>query len=228
LRKVATLVRVSINSSPGMTDDENEFIPTRQSLLERLRQWNDQESWQLFFDTYWKLIYRTARKAGLNETEAEDAVQETVISVARQMPDFQYRPAELGGSFKQWLLRLTKWRICDQLRKRQKESFFVRSSESTAEKDAVSEIPDPLADKLTQLWNDEWEQNLLGAALERVKGRVEPRDYQVFYLSTVKNWSGSKVARNMKVSLAHVYTIKHRVSKEVKNILSQFKKSDIE
>jgi len=212
-----------------MTDaDENEFIPTRQSLLERLRRWNDQEGWQLFFDTYWKLIYRTARKAGLNETEAEEAVQETIISVARQMPDFQYRPAELGGSFKQWLLRLTKWRISDQLRKRQKDNFFVRPSEEFGGKDAVSEIPDPLADRLNELWNSEWEQNLLGAALERVKRRVDPRDYQVFYLSTIKNWSGSKVARNLKVSLTHVYTIKHRVSKEVKNILSQFRKNDFE
>jgi RNA polymerase sigma factor (sigma-70 family) len=210
-----------------MTDaDENEFIPTRQSLLERLRRWNDQEGWQLFFDTYWKLIYRTARKAGLSETEAEEAVQETIIAVARLMPDFQYRPAEQGGSFKQWLLRLTKWRIGDQLRKRQKHPLFVRPADDSSDNDAVSEIPDPLANKLNELWDNEWEQNLLAAALEGVKRRVDPRDYQVFYLSTIKDWSGLKVARNMKVSLAQVYTIKHRVSKEAKNILSRLRKND--
>jgi RNA polymerase sigma-70 factor (ECF subfamily) len=209
-------------------DDENEFIPTRQSLLERLRRWNDQQGWQLFFDTYWKLIYRTARKAGLSETEAEEAVQETIIVVARQMPDFQYRPAERGGSFKQWLLRLTKWRIGDQLRKRKKDWLFVHPADGGSHGDAISEIPDPLANKLTELWNNEWERNLLGAALERVKQRVEPRDYQVFYLSTIKEWSGLKVARNMKVSLTHVYTIKHRVSKEMKSILSQLRKNEIE
>ena len=64
----------------------DDLVPTRQSLLTRLKDWNDQESWQVFFETYWKLIYRAALKAGLSEEEAQDAVQETVISVARAMP----------------------------------------------------------------------------------------------------------------------------------------------
>jgi hypothetical protein len=29
-----------------------EFIPTRYSLLSRLQDWDDQESWKDFFDTY--------------------------------------------------------------------------------------------------------------------------------------------------------------------------------
>jgi RNA polymerase sigma factor (sigma-70 family) len=212
-----------------MTDPgEDEFIPTRQSLLERLRRWNDQESWQLFFDTYWKLIYRAARKAGLSETEAEETVQETVISVAKRMPDFQYRPAEMGGSFKQWLLRLTKWRIADQLRKRHKDRFLIRPGDEKGHD--VAEIPDPLAsnNQLEELWESEWEQNLLGAALEQVKRRVDPRDYQVFYLSAVKGWGGLKISRSMKVSLAQVYTIKHRISKQMKKILAQLKNSSLD
>ena len=36
------------------------FLPTRQSLLSRLRDWQDQEGWREFFDTYWWLIYRVA------------------------------------------------------------------------------------------------------------------------------------------------------------------------
>jgi RNA polymerase sigma-70 factor (ECF subfamily) len=208
-------------------DDETEFIPTRQSLLARLSQWNDQESWQVFFDTYWKLIYRTAKQAGLSEHEAEEAVQETIISVARQMPDFKYRPSRWGGSFKQWLLRLTKWRIGDQFRKRRKDRLRVSYGAEEFNEDPMEQIPDPMADKLNQLWDREWEHNLLAAALERAKQRVHPRDYQVYYLSTIKQWSGLRVSRNMKVSLAQVYTIKHRVSKEVKAILARLKDTDL-
>ncbi len=50
-----------------------EIIPTRRSLLTRLKQWDDHESWKDFFDTYWKLVY----SAALNETEAQEVVQET-------------------------------------------------------------------------------------------------------------------------------------------------------
>jgi hypothetical protein len=49
-------------------------IPTRQSLLARLKDWGDQESWREFFDTYWRLIHATALKAGLNEAEAQEVM----------------------------------------------------------------------------------------------------------------------------------------------------------
>src|SRR6185503_15557951 len=92
-----------------------DLIPTRRSLITRLKCWDDQESWNTFFETYWKLIYRAARSSGLNDAEAQDVVQETVISVCKQMPHFKYDPET--GSFKNWLLKLTYWRITDQFRK---------------------------------------------------------------------------------------------------------------
>src|SRR5882672_4347896 len=94
----------------------DELIPTRATLLQRLKNWQDESSWQDFFDTYWKLIYHIALQAGLNEAEAQDVVQETMISVAKHMPTFKYDPAL--GSFKGWLLNMTRWRIIDQARKR--------------------------------------------------------------------------------------------------------------
>ena len=53
---------------------QEEFIPTRDTLLVRLRSWQDQQSWKEFFDIYWRLIYRAARRAGLPEAEAQDVV----------------------------------------------------------------------------------------------------------------------------------------------------------
>src|SRR6266480_6140625 len=97
---------------------EDELIPTRASLLGRLKDWKDEASWKVFFETYWKLIYSAAIKAGLTDAEAQDVVQETVISVFKTIPDFQYKAA--GGSFKSWLLQLTSWRIGDQFRNRQR------------------------------------------------------------------------------------------------------------
>ena len=41
------------------------MLPTRQSLLSRLKNWNDHDGWKVFFDTYWKLIYKAARESGL-------------------------------------------------------------------------------------------------------------------------------------------------------------------
>src|SRR5258706_14947787 len=98
-----------ISKRNGTMFNINELIPTRQSLLSRLKDWKDEESWRVFFDTYWKLIYGAAMKAGLSDAEAQDVVQETVISVLKSMPGFEYNTEK--GSFKSWLLRLTNWRI---------------------------------------------------------------------------------------------------------------------
>src|SRR5580700_7935799 len=84
-------------------------IPTRRSLLSRLKNWNDDESWKVFFETYWRLIYNTAVRAGLNDAQAQDVVQETVISVLKSISSFRYDPSK--GTFKGWLLRLTQRRI---------------------------------------------------------------------------------------------------------------------
>src|SRR6185436_17465109 len=85
------------------------LLPTRQSLLTRLRDWQDQDGWREFFDTYWPLIYRVARQAGLEDGAAQDVVQNTFIYLTRRMPKFRYDPER--GSFKSWLRRVTRSRI---------------------------------------------------------------------------------------------------------------------
>src|SRR5688572_618544 len=52
-----SLTYISANENQTMVPEVDEFIPTRQSLLSRLRDWDDRESWNDFFETYWKLIY---------------------------------------------------------------------------------------------------------------------------------------------------------------------------
>src|SRR6476659_3707614 len=93
-----------------------EGASTRYSLLSRLQKWDDQESWKDFFDTYWRLIYSLAIKSGLSEAEAQDVVQETVISVAKSIHKFERDRSR--GSFKAWLKNIIRWRIADQLRSR--------------------------------------------------------------------------------------------------------------
>ncbi|MGH7967455.1 MAG: sigma-70 family RNA polymerase sigma factor, partial [Limisphaerales bacterium] len=52
----------------------NEMAPTRESLLERLRNMDDNGAWQEFFDTYWRLIYGAVIKSGLSDQEAQEIV----------------------------------------------------------------------------------------------------------------------------------------------------------
>src|SRR5438874_1031501 len=158
-----------------MAMDPDEFIPTRQSLLQRLKNWQDERGWQEFFDTYWKLIYSVALQAGLSDADAQDVVQETVISVAKQMEGFTYDPA--AGSFKAWLMRITKRRISDRLRKKYYqagENKFPR--EEPLHSTIIENHPADSSFDLENIWNEEWQRNAMEAALEKVKAQSDPKE----------------------------------------------------
>src|SRR6266496_1266835 len=140
---------------PSMPTSADELIPTRRSLLSRLKDWEDQESWREFFNIYWRLIYGVALKAGLSDAEAQDVVQDTVIAVARRMQEFKYDPAI--GSFKNWLLVVTRRRIADHQRKQCREPFLAEHGAwPTTETAAMERIPAPIETNIDAIWDREW------------------------------------------------------------------------
>jgi RNA polymerase sigma-70 factor (ECF subfamily) len=71
-------------------------------------------------------------------------------------------------------------------------------------------------ERLEARWEEEWQSNLLQAAMERVKQRVRAEHYQMFELQVVREWPVRKVAETLGVSAARVYLAKHRVSALIK------------
>lgn len=195
-----------------MAQSTDELIPTRTTLIQRLKDWQDQSSWQHFFDTYWQLIHSVALKGGLTEAEAQDVVQETMISVAKQMPTFKYD--RKIGSFKSWLLHTTRWRIMDQLRKR--KHLVSLPDEPATDIGTMGKIMDGASLDLDALWDVEWEKNLLDAAVAKIKRRLDPQKYQIFDFYVNKEWSTEKVAATYGIPVAQVYLTKHRVTEMIK------------
>jgi RNA polymerase sigma factor (sigma-70 family) len=196
----------------------DEFLPTRKSLLTRLKNWDDQDGWREFFDTYWKLIYSVGRKAGFTDAEAQDLVQETMMSLAKKMRGFKYDPAI--GSFKTWLLLNVRSRIADHLRKRNAASRpQCVDGDKTKLLDAAV---DPSVRDFDGIWEEEWQRNLLEVALQNVKGEVSARQFQIFELHVLQELPLGMLTSRLGVNIGQVYLAKHRVSqllkKEVKRL----------
>jgi RNA polymerase sigma-70 factor (ECF subfamily) len=192
------------------------LLPTRQSLLTRLRDWQDQDGWREFFDTYWRLIYNVACKSGLGDLEAQEVVQATFVYLSRRMPNFRYEPAR--GSFKSWLRVVTRSRI-SVYRRTEKAGAFIREPLPGAadEGDAAWEqLPDPAADALDEIWQREWEENLLSAAFRRLRSKVSSQQLLIFRLATPGDLPLTQVAKKLDVSLAQVYLARHRVGRLLK------------
>ena len=206
-----------------MAHTSDELIPTRATLIQRLKNWQDQASWQEFFDTYWRLIHDVAVKRGLTASEAQDVVQETMISVAKHMPGFKYDPAI--GSFKAWLLNMTRWRIADQLRRRQPQAEYQETTDAATAGETPTEagVLHALTD-LEKLWDEEWEKNLLEVAVDKARRRLDPKQYQIFDFYVNKEWKPERIAQAFAISVNQVYLAKHRVTEAIKQEVERLKK----
>lgn len=200
------------------------YAKTRKSLIARLENWEDQKSWDEFYQTYWRLIYAVAIKAGLRSEEAFDCVQETILSIAKQSKKNLYDPEQ--GSFKTWLMNMTRWRINDQFRKRKKDTAMTGGEWEDDRKTAVIDrVEDPNGDVLSRLWDVEWKKNIADAALSRVKAQVSPKQYQIFDFYVIRQWDVEKVQEKLNVSTAQIYLAKHRVGAVLKKELAKLEEA---
>jgi RNA polymerase sigma-70 factor (ECF subfamily) len=153
-------------------------------------------------------------------------VQETIISVARDIHKFK-RDRALG-SFKGWLRNIIRWRIADQLRKRTRASWGdAPQTGADRPRPDVAEITDPAGEAAESVWEEEWQANLLKAAMETIKPRVKEEHYQIFDLYVIKQWPVRNVARALRVNVGLVYLVKYRMSallkKEIRRLEEKWK-----
>jgi len=198
-------------------------VSTRVSLLRRVCDWEDDASWQEFFDLYWKLIYSLALRAGLNECEAEEVVQATMINIAKKIREF--RPGSPNGSFRRWICRQAQWKITDQLRQRLREQKHRHSSAPHSDVTAtrtgtIARIPDQRND-LAHFVQEDWDSAVAEVASARVKRVVKPKHFQMYDLHVVKKWPIREVARLLQVNVAQVYLIKSRISRLLRQTTKQ-------
>jgi RNA polymerase sigma factor (sigma-70 family) len=208
-----------------MAARNSELIPTRVSLLKRLPDLQDNATWEEFFEIYWKLIFGVARKAGLTEVEAEDVVQETMFALIKHIAGFKYDPAK--GSFKTWLLNMTRWRIVDQFHKRLPVSNNQRAEDSTTGTSIIDKVIDPKSEDLDAAWNVDWEKTVFAAAVQNMKKRADPRKYQIFDFYVRKEWPAEKVASTFGVSVEQVYLAKHRLTEMIKEEVKRMERDGI-
>lgn len=203
------------------------YPATRKTLIQRLQDWDDQKSWDEFFRTYSGFVFKVACKAGLTETEANEVVQETFIRVAKNMKKKTF--TRDGGSFKAWLMNQTRWRIADQFRTRKSQEIYSgrpRDAHDDRNTATMDMIPDDSNFGFETLWEREWKGSITTMALRRVKAKVSPQQYQIFYCYVVKAWTVDEVRKELGVSSAQVYLAKHRVGRVMRKELEYLDKEE--
>jgi RNA polymerase sigma-70 factor (ECF subfamily) len=194
-------------------------VQTRPSLLFRLRDWQDAASWEEFYRLYHKLVFSLALRSGLARAEAEEVAQDVFKRVAETIHEFESDPAR--GSFRGWLMNLTRWRITDKFRERARLDRLRAAPGPGSDGDrtsTINRVPDQTAPAGAHdpAWENEWQHHVLDAALARLARRVPARHFQAFELYSRQGWTVMRVARELNLGAATVYVISHRLTKQLK------------
>jgi RNA polymerase sigma-70 factor (ECF subfamily) len=183
--------------------DSPSALHTRPSLLVRIRDPHDTESWKTFVSVYSPVVYRFCRSRGLQDADAEDVTQEVLAEVAKSIGAFRYQPQR--GRFRDWLWTVTR-------------RMLGRFSKKRA--GAVPGLPDEELDRVATgaadaEWTDDFNAQVLRTALDNVRPHFEAHTWRAFELTWLENRPAAQAAAELGMVIDAVYLAKSRVLKRL-------------
>ena len=186
---------------------------TRPSLLLRMRDTRDHEAWHTFVELYAPLVFRFARKRGLQDADAADLTQDVLRSVADAMKNGKYDPAR--GSFRGWLHTVTRNAVYRFLRDGQRQP---RGSGDTQQQIFLEQIPVP---NEQEEWEYEFQKRLFAWACDEVRGEFQENTWQAFWQTAVDGRSVNQVTEILGMSTGSIYVAKSRILTRIKKRIEQ-------
>jgi RNA polymerase sigma-70 factor (ECF subfamily) len=193
---------------------------TRASLLVRLRDPRDERAWSEFVDIYTPLVYRLARRRGLQHADAIDLVQEVFRAVASAIDRFEVDPAR--GAFRAWLSRIARNLTINALAARDRQ---VRGSGDTAVARLIEERPAATGDESAE-FDLEYRRRLFDWAAERVRAEVSETEWRAFTMTGIEGREPREVAAALATSVGTVYSYKSRVMARMRRLIEQVDRPD--
>jgi RNA polymerase sigma factor (sigma-70 family) len=174
---------------------------TSLTLLERLQQNpDDPQAWSLFVERYQPRIRGWCLTWGLQDSDADDVVQDVLVKLFAALRKFQYDPSR---SFRAWLKTVTQHAWSDFVAGRRRHSGRIDTVAQSAE--AQSELEREI--------EDAFDPDLFAIAMHRIKERTKPANWEAFHLTAIEGLSGAEAARKLGIAVGHVFLAKHRVRK---------------
>lgn len=179
---------------------------TRTILLEGLKDLANRDAWREFDARYRPLLMAAARRLGLPEADAEDAVQEALSSFTQHYRDGRYQREQ--GRLRDWLAGIMTHKVRDLQRRRSNQDRLLQNAPPPA---AAGEVAAAL--------DQEWTNAILRQSLEQVRQEVSPRMYESFELSALRLWPAQQVAGHLGISVDAVYQNKRRIMLRLREVL---------
>lgn len=211
LRTVAADGKVSTSGAEGSMGEQTTGIMLALVKKEPF----EGEIWDAFVQKYQPSVLSWCQRWGLQDADAHDLTQDVFLKLLAKMRDFQYDP---NSSFRAWLKTVVQHMILDFVAKQSKQR-------GSGDSDALRLLHQVEARvDLIQRLEEAFDQELMTAAMERVKQRVEPHTWEAFRLTHLEQLPGTEAATRLSMRVAHVFVAKRRVLRMVQEEISNLEK----
>ena len=191
---------------------------TRDSVLLRIRR-GESIGWTEFYSIYEPLIVLRGRDRGLLASEADDLVQDVMTSIFRGEQVAQFDRSK--GRFRDLLKTIVDRRAIDLLRKRRPNEVAMDSLDDKA---LQPESRDQTA--LESRWETAWQKHLVSQAMEDLETQVKPTTFSAFVGTVFDARTPQAVADELGLSVQNVYSIKHRLLKQLRLIVQGLEEAE--
>jgi RNA polymerase sigma-70 factor (ECF subfamily) len=183
---------------------------TSLSLLERARA-QDPDAWRRLSRIYGPLVYRWARQAGLQESDASDLTQEVFGVVSTRIEDFRHdRP---GDSFRGWLWGITSNKLKEHFRGRAVDPQAFGGTEANVQLHAVPDAP-PEESQAEDLLDTN--TGLMHRAIGLIRAEFEEKTWQAFWRAAIDEQKAPEIAEELGMTSVAVRQAKCRVLRRLK------------
>ena len=182
---------------------------TRLSILLRVRNLGDSESWREFYSIYRPLIFGYLRGLGLKEFDANDLTQEVFCRLMKILPTFELDRKR--ARFRSYLWRLTYSMLIDWVRRNK-----VRGR---AEEKWVRHIREAEQHQLEVVFILRHRERILEVVLPQVRATTSATSWTCFEQRLLRGRPAGEIAAELGITANVVYVYASRVLKEVRRPL---------
>ena len=177
---------------------------TRKTLIQRMQDGHDEQSWEDFIRTYRPYIHAIIRSMNISDFDADDIVQQIMLKIWKNIGEVDLEQRQL---FRGWLRTVTKNSVKDFIRKRTLDAKRLEKAQQEEARSYLNSIRLPDIEKIA---DQEWGAHVFNLAMERIDGVFSGKAMQVFQLS-MEGVSVEEIARKMDLKENSVYRLRNRV-----------------
>lgn len=193
---------------------------TKQTLLVRIKDKDDQQAWEEFVVYYDSFILRVLRSLRIDSAEEDDLKQEILLKLWKSLKSLDYNPQR--ARFRTWLGTVIRNKVYDFLRKKQRTVKSSPVEDFQVEQQSV----DLNEEEMINIIDKEWCKNITQIALKNLESVFSGNAIQVFKLS-LEETPAKKIAEKLDIAENSVYTLRKRVESKLIREIKRLKE-DIE